>query len=89
MFGTLRENSSLKSVLKDIIDETQMKDAITKEVLLTSWDFNNRMPYIFTKKNIHLTEDKMKKYNLLEATFLSACNPLYFNPCKGPEKDTN
>ena len=49
MFGTLRENSSLSSALKKFIAEVKLSDVITNDVLLISWDFNNRTPYYFTK----------------------------------------
>ena len=54
---------------------------ITDEILLLSWDFNNRNPYVITKRNAESNPMYSEFKMLDEVTLLSACNPLYFKPC--------
>ena len=80
-----RDNQELKSVLQEFIPDISIQQTISDELMLLTWDFNNRMPYVFTKSNLKGVERYQDFDSLLTMTLLSACNPLYFKPCVGPK----
>lgn len=83
VFVKSADNSSLLDPLKEWIPDIKMENAITDDLLLFSWDINNRQPYIISKKTVKTTTNELYKDldSIQEATFLSACNPAYFKPC--------
>jgi hypothetical protein len=85
---TSEENSVLKSKIDAFIPDIKSEEIISDDFLVTSWEMNNREPYIFSKKSIPTNLDKYGEFDKLNMmTFLSAVNPLYFLPYKsGTEK---
>ena len=81
-----RDNSELKSVLEEFIPDISIQSTISDELMIVTWDFNGRMPYVFTKDNLKNDRKYQDFDSLLNMTLLSACNPLYFKPCYGPNK---
>ena len=78
---TLQDNQVLYEKLATFIDDVRYQDIIVDDLLITAWDYNSRTPYLFTKESIK--SNGMKKYDsLLKTTYFSACNPMYFKPCK-------
>lgn len=77
------------SVLKDklindnfISENLSIQDAISTDLLLVSWDLNNRSPRFFTKwsqKNL-VEPDNNHNMSLGEMTWASADTPYYFRP---------
>lgn len=69
-----------------MIPEISADKAITDDFLLTSWEMNNRQPYIFSKNSVTGEPEQYSEFNKLNMmTFLSAVNPLYFLPYKSGE----
>ena len=80
---TSAPNSDLSAEIDKFIPEITADKAITDDFLLTSWEMNNREPYIFSKNSITNDPTKYDEFNKLNLmTFLSAVNPLYFLPYK-------
>jgi len=52
VFMTLQDNQILYEKLGEFIDDVRYKDIITDDLLITSWDYNSRTPYLFTKKHV-------------------------------------
>lgn len=59
-FMKLEDNKYLFDHLSEFIPDIPLQDALTSEILLTSWDFNNRMPYTMTKQNM-IDQKKMMR----------------------------
>lgn len=78
----LQSNQVLFDYLDFLPDDIPLEKALSKEILLTSWDFNNRMPYTMTKSNMKNLKMMRGIDSLKKAVFLSACNPSYFIPCQ-------
>ena len=67
----------------EIIPEITADKAITDDFLFTTWEMNNRQPYIFNKNSITAEPEQYDAFNKLNMmAFLSAVNPLYFLPYK-------
>jgi hypothetical protein len=67
--------------LAEFIDDVRYDKIIVDDLLITAWDYNSRTPYLFTKD--HVKTNQMKKFDsVLKTTYFSACNPMYFKPCK-------
>ena len=52
LFVSAEDNTILLDKLKEWIPDKKMEDAISEDLLLFSWDINNRQPYIVSKKNL-------------------------------------
>jgi hypothetical protein len=80
---TSEPNSVLMSKIDAFIPGIKSDKIITDDFLVTSWEMNNREPYIFSKKSIPKNLAKYGEFDKLNMmTFLSAVNPLYFLPYK-------
>ena len=80
---TSKDNSVLSGVIDEMIPEITADKAITQDFLFTSYEMNNREPYMFSKNSIAADSEKYGEFNKLNLmTFLSAVNPLYFLPYK-------
>lgn len=83
---TSEDNSVLSAKINAFIPETPSAKIISDDFLVTSWEMNNREPYIFSKKSIPTNVEKYGIFDKLNMmTFLSAVNPLYFLPFKSGE----
>ena len=83
---TSAPNTELSAKIDEFIPEITADKVITDDFLLTSWEMNNRDPYIFSKNMITQEPTKYDAFNKLNLmTFLSAVNPLYFLPFKSGE----
>uniref|UniRef100_A0A7S3II86 Uncharacterized protein n=1 Tax=Strombidium inclinatum TaxID=197538 RepID=A0A7S3II86_9SPIT len=88
-FVTSKDNSSLMEQLQTFLPSTTFDDVITDDFMVMSWDLNNRDPFILTKNSVKDVE-RYKQFDQLDkATLLSACNPLYFKPCKEDNGDNS
>lgn len=83
---TSAPNAELSDKINGFIPDITADKIITDDFLMTSWEMNNRDPYIFTKYMFAAEPTKYDAFNKLNLmTFLSAVNPLYFLPYKSGE----
>ena len=80
---TSEPNSVLSEKIDSFIPEISADKAISDDFLITTWEMNNREPYIFHKNSVLDEPEKYGDFDKLNLmTFLSAVNPLYFLPFK-------
>jgi len=86
----IKDSSEMEQYLMndDMIPlSTSIQDAITDEVMITAWDYNNRSPRFFTKANAKLyTQWTTEHYNhdmtLGQMALASASTPYYLRPAE-------
>ena len=73
-----KEPELLETELKNYLSNIKYEDQLFDNVLMTSWDLNNRKAYVATKRNF--VEGTVPFKTNLEATLASGANPKYFKP---------
>jgi len=56
LFLQSKENTILHDAITNFIPSINVNETIIGELLLISWDFNNRTPFVFTKENLAKNE---------------------------------
>jgi len=82
LFVGLKDSAELRDSLTFIPADASVQDAITKDIMITAWDLNNRTPRFFSKwyqKN-EQTPGFNHNMSLKDMVWTSASTQYYFKP---------
>lgn len=88
LFLSSKVNTELSKEINKFIPGDKIEDIVDNvDLIIPTWELNNREPYLFSKTSMRDEPDKYGKYNNLQTmTFLSAVNPLYILPYQDGDK---
>lgn len=88
LFLSSKVNTELSNEINKFIPGDKIEDIVDNvDLIIPTWELNNREPYLFSKNTMRNEPDKYSKYNNLQTmTFLSAVNPLYILPYQDGDK---
>ena len=80
-YGLHREGE-LREALKPYFNhDIMVSESITDDIMITAWNYNERRPTFFTKKNCKYEIDSVLPIlDTLDAAVASASTPYYFRP---------
>lgn len=73
------DRNGIEKVCNEMFGDTSIMDALTEEVMIVSYDYNNRTPRIFTKYGAY-NNPELYLTSLSNASQASSAAPTYFDP---------
>mmetsp|Transcript_17256 Transcript_17256/g.16462 ORF Transcript_17256/g.16462 Transcript_17256/m.16462 type:complete len:243 (+) Transcript_17256:707-1435(+) len=83
----LYERSGITALCNEKFEDASIRDALTEEILITSFEYQSRTPVLFTKHYADIIQEY--DHHLTNATQSSSAAPVYFPPKILEDKEGN
>jgi hypothetical protein len=82
LFSGIKDADVMREALNFLPEDANITNTVSDDMMITSWDFNNRSPRFFTKLTSQMLTDSTLDHNmtLKDMTWASAVTPWYFKP---------